>query len=84
MNIRFRLDVAFDDETQEYHANLYSLSDGKGVPMKATSLRKVLAKANKLMREKNGEIRHFPIPEPSLIISPNGNGTPNLIVPARN
>lgn len=84
MNIRFRLDVAFDDETQEYHSNLYSLSDDKGVPMKATSLRKVLAKSNKLMREKNGEIRHFPIQEPSRIISPNGNGAPNLIVPARN
>lgn len=84
MNIRFRLDVAFDDETQDYHGNLYSISDGKGVPMVAKSLRKLLWTASKLMREKNSEVRHFPMPEESLIIAPNGAGAPSLIVPARN
>lgn len=84
MNTRFRLDVAFDDETQTYHGNVYSISDGKGVPLQNPSLRKLLARASKLMRDKNSEVRHFPMPEQSLIIAPNGAGAPSLIVPARN
>lgn len=84
MPIRFRLDVAFDEEAQTYHANLYSLTDGKGVPMQHKSLRRVLVKASKLMRDKNSEVRHFPMPETSVIITPDSNGAPSLIIPLRN
>lgn len=79
----FRIDVAFDEDKQEYFVLLFSLTDNLGVPMKGKPLRKLLARATKLIREKNSEVKHFPLPEPSRIIAPNGNGAPNLLVVPR-
>lgn len=83
MTRRFQIDIGFDPETEEYGVIVYSLSDGKGAPFKGTNLRLCMARASKLVREKNRQIKHFPISEPSRIIGING-GAPSIIVPARN
>lgn len=80
----FRIDITYNEETKKYGVFLFSLTDGKGVPMKGTSLRKMLATTCRLIREKNHEVKHFPMPEPSRIITPNGDGGPKLVVLARN
>lgn len=83
MRRRFQIDIGFDPETEEYGVIVYSLGDGKGAPFKGTNLRLCMARASKLVREKNRQIKHFPIPEQGRIIDISA-GSPSLIVPARN
>ena len=84
MKKRFQIDIAFDDEAEVYHAHIYSITDHKMFKIKRTSLRKLLFAINKFLRDKNSEVRHFPMPEESVIIAPDSNGAISLIVPAHN
>jgi len=82
--VRFRVDIAFDEQEEMYHANIFSNSDKNVAPVKNSSLRKLMSRITKLVRDKDKEVRHFPLPDASLIVAPSGNGDIKLIVPARN
>ncbi len=84
LTIRFRIDIAFDEQEEMYHGIVYSNGDSKAAPVKNSSMRKLMSRITKLVRDKNSEVRHFPLPEASLIIAPGGNGDIKLITPARN
>ncbi len=84
MTKRFLIDIGFDDEGEMYHANVYSAGDNKGACVKNASMRRLMARVTKLVRDKNSEIKHFPIAEPRLILAPGQNGDINLVVPADN
>lgn len=72
------------DADEQYFANVASLTDKKQATVTDTSMRRLLPKMNKLIRGKTKQVKNFPIPEPSRIITLNGNHAPKLIVPARN
>lgn len=80
----FDIGIGKDETTEQYFAIANSLTDKKSAVFKGKSMRLVLAKMSKRLREKTQETKNFPITEPSRIITLNGKGDPKLIVPARN
>lgn len=79
----FYVEIGYDEEKGTYLANVVSVAENKGKSVEAMSLKLVMVEVSKILRKRNTQIRKFPLPEPSRIVSING-GTPNIIIPARN
>jgi hypothetical protein len=65
----FAIRLGFNEKEQTYGALVHSITDNKFATISASSIRVVMAKLNKLVRDKTREVKHFPIPEPKRIIS---------------
>lgn len=82
MTSLFNIAVGYDEKTKLYGAIVHSLTDEKvaRVP-NDENLKNVMAEVVKMVRERRKLITQFPLPEapePSRIITPNGNGSPQL------
>lgn len=65
----FEIGIAVNDKTGTYAALVRSVTDNKVAVIENSSIRTVLVKLNKLIRDKTREVKNFPIPEPRRIIS---------------
>lgn len=65
----FAIRIGFNEKEQTYGALVHSVTDNKFATIKKTSIRVVMAELNKLVRGKTREVKHFPIPEKSRIIT---------------
>lgn len=65
----FAIRIGFNENEQTYGALVHSVTDNKFATIKKKSIRVVMAELNKLVRAKTREVKHFPIPEKSRIIT---------------
>lgn len=65
----FAIRIGFNEKDETYGALVHSITDGKFATIKHTSIRTVMAELNKLVRGKTREVKNFPIPEKSRIIT---------------
>lgn len=65
----FAIRIGYNEKDETYGALVHSVTDNKFATIKKTSIRTVMAELNKLIRGKTREVKHFPIPEKSRIIT---------------
>lgn len=72
----FAIRIGLNEKDGKYCALVKSVSDNKFAVIKKTSIRVVMAELNKLVRGKTREVKNFPMPEKSRIITlPKPNGS---------
>lgn len=76
----FAISIGYEENDENYFAVVSSLTDNKTATVLDRTARGMMAKLGKLVRKKEQQMKNFPLPEPSRIISPKANGVSKLIL----
>lgn len=80
----FIVEIAVDEATKRYVAGIYSVANKKQLVIVEKSLRLVFPRLKKALLQKDKEMRRFPLPEESLIVTPGSAKAPRLLLVPKN